>query len=195
MSHFEMKPVQRALSAPAALAGGLLSLGLSAAMLAWQAGGRDRNIAAPLFFLAWSLVFLAIVSTQLFCASRVQDESSNPAPLRSMAPPLFAGGVIGACLTLTSDQAFVPVLFWLVFYGLALLSTIHFAPPSIVALGWAFLMTGLAAFIYFMNITLLPFSDLPTPTRFYPAAIMGGTFGLYHLIYAVCAWPRRHGCA
>ena len=42
-----------------------------------------------------------------------------------------------------------------------------------------------------MNLTLLPGVDLPAPTRFYPAAMMGGTFGLYHLIYAACAWPRR----
>lgn len=183
----EQTPAQPVPSALTALTGGLLSLGLSAKMLIWQAGDPNRHLAAVTFFLAWSLVFLTFPAIQMFFVVR----GARPGPLRSMAPALFAGGVIGACLALTSDQAFVPVLFWLVFYGLALLATAHSAPRSILALGWAFLLTGLGAFIYFMNITLLPFSDLPTPTRFYPAAIMGGTFGVYHLIYALCAWPRR----
>ena len=92
---------------------------------------------------------------------------------------------------MTTDVPLLPTLMWLVFYGLGLLSTMTFAPRSIALLGWAFLLTGVGAFIYFMNQTLLPEIDLPTPTRFYPAAIMGATFGVYHLIYAACTWPRR----
>ena len=37
----------------------------------------------------------------------------------------------------------------------------------------------------------MPEFDLPTPTRFYPAALMGVTFGLYHLVFAVCTWLRK----
>ena len=74
--------------------------------------------------------------------------------LRSVAPGLFAGGAISAVLTLTTDQPILPTLMWLVFYGLGLLSTMNFAPRSIVLLGWAFLLTGIGAFIYFLNQTL-----------------------------------------
>ena len=66
-----------------------------------------------------------------------------------------------------------------------------FAPRSIITLGWAFLLTGIGLFVYFMNQTILPELDLPTPTRFYPAAIMGATFGGYHLLYALWVWRRR----
>jgi hypothetical protein len=108
-----------------------------------------------------------------------------------MLPALFAGAAISGCLTLTSSLPLFPVLFWLVFYGLALLSTHQFAPAAILALGWAFLLSGIGAFIYFMNETIMPEFDLPTPTNLYPAAMMGVTFGLFHLIYAACVWSRR----
>lgn len=194
----ERAAIYRAISAPTALVGGVLSLGLAALMLLWQAGDAERNVEAPLFYVAWSIVLaLTATANTFFIWREAHQRAQSPVSpavkmaLRSIMPALFSGAAISACLAMTSDQAFVPVLFWLVFYGLALLSTMNFSPGSIVALGWVFLMTGLAAFIYFMNVTLLPFTDLPTPTRFYPAAIMGATFGLYHLIYAVCAWPRR----
>ena len=88
---------------------------------------------------------------------------------------------------------------WVLFYGLGLLATMSFAPRSIVVLGWAFLFTGVGAFVYLMletiapgiHLPLLPEVELQTPTRFYPAAMMGATFGLYHLFYAACTWPRR----
>ncbi len=186
----------RAIAPRTALAGGFFSLGLSALMLGWQARGAERNLDAPLFFFAWCIVFVTTAAAGAFFLWTGARQRNEPmispvrqVALRSMFPPMFAGGVISACLSLTSDQAFVPVIFWLVFYGLALLSPM--APGPTAVLGWAFLVTGLAAFIYFMNVTLLPFTDLPTPTRFYPAAIMGATFGLYHLVFAACAWFRR----
>lgn len=194
----ERATIYRAISAPTALFGGIFSLALSALMLLWQAGDAERNVPAALFYAAWGVVLAMTAAANTFFiwreAHQRRESPISPAmkvALRSILPALFAGAAISACLVLTSDQAFVPVLFWLVFYGLALLSTMNFAPGSIVALGWAFLLTGLGAFIYFMNVTILPFTDLPTPTRFYPAAIMGATFGAYHLVYAICAWPRR----
>ena len=194
----ERATVYRAISAPAALVGGLLAVFTSAAMLSWQVAEPGLNINAHLFFDLWSLIFAATIAANTFFIWRGAVQRGEPVvsagmklALRSVLPSLFAGGAISAALMMTSEQAYVPPLFWLVFYGLALLSTMNFAPRSIVALGWAFLITGIGAFIYFMNLSLLPDIDLPTPTRFYPAAIMGGTFGLYHLIYAACAWPRR----
>ena len=85
----------------------------------------------------------------------------------------------------------LPPLFWVIFYGLGLLSTMNFAPRSIVLLGWAFLFTGITVLIYLMNESVMPDFDLPTPTRFFPAAFMGMTFGVYHVVYAACTWPSR----
>ncbi len=194
----ERATIYRAISAPTALVGGLLSMATSAAMLFWQSRDDSRNVDATRFFLAWMGVFLVtLVANTLFILRGAQERgepmlsASMKLALHSIAPGMFAGGAISAVLTMTTDVPLLPTLMWLVFYGLGLLSTMTFAPRSIVRLGWAFLLTGVGAFIYFMNQTLLPEIDLPTPTRFYPAAIMGATFGVYHLIYAACTWPRR----
>ena len=194
----ERATIYRAISAPTALVGGLLSVGTAAVMLFWQSRDDVRNMDAVQFFVAWTGVFLLTLTANTLFILRGAGRRGEPAisagmklALRSVAPGLFAGGAIGAVLSLTTEQALLPTLMWLVFYGLGLLSTMTFAPRSIVLLGWAFMLTGVGAFIYFMNQTLLPEMDLPTPTRFYPAAIMGTTFGLYHLIYAACTWPRR----
>ena len=194
----ERATIYRAISAPTALVGGLLSVGTAAAMLVWQARGDERNVDAHGFFLVWTLVFLLTLAVNTLFIWRgahqrgeLMISAGMKLALRSVAPGLFAGGAISAVLTLTTGQPLLPTLMWLVFYGLGLLSTGNFAPRSIALLGWAFLLTGVGAFIYFLNQTLLPEIDLPTPTRFYPAAIMGATFGVYHLVYAACTWPHR----
>jgi hypothetical protein len=194
----ERATIYRAISAPTALVGGLLSVFTAAAMLLWQIGGSGRNIDAHFYFAAWMLVFIVTLAANTFFIWRGAHQRGEPLispgmklALRAITPSLFAGGAISACLSLTSNMALIPTLFWPVFYGLGLLSTMSFAPRSIVALGWAFLFTGIGFFIYFMNQTLLPEVELPTPTRFYPAAMMGLTFGLYHLVYAAFTWTRH----
>ena len=69
-----------------------------------------------------------------------------------------------------------------IFYGLALLATAHFSPRSLVILGWAFLLAGLTA-------VLLLHANLSS--RQMGSCLMGATFGLFHLAYAACTWPRK----
>jgi hypothetical protein len=187
----------RGVAAQTALFGGVLSVAVAGAMLRAQIRNPGLNIDALSFFRWWALVFIATLAVGVGCwqraATRWGEPLVSPAfklTVSCLAPALFAGGAIGACLTITSGLPLFPVLFWVVFYGLALLSLRPFAPIGIVVLGWAFVLTGVGAFIYLMNETTMPEFDLPTPTNLFPAAIMGATFGLYHLIYAVCAWPR-----
>ncbi len=196
----ERATIYRAISAPAALVGGLLSVALAAGMLLWQSADGSRNVDAHQFFMLWVMVFLLTLAANLFFIVRgTRERGEKPVSagmklaLRSIAPNFFAGIAVSAVLVATTEVPLYPTLFWLVFYGLGLLSTMSFAPRSIITLGWAFLLTGIALFVYFMNQTLLPEFDLPTPTRFYPAAIMGATFGLYHLLYALWVWRRRGG--
>ena len=193
----ERATIYRAISAPTALVGGLLSLALAAWMLCWQAAGASRNVEAREYFVLWSLVFLlTLAANMVFIVRGTKQRGESPVSsgmklaTRSILPSFFAGAAISACLTLTTDQPILPTVMWLVFYGLGLLSTMNFAPRSIVILGWAFLFTGVGVFIFLMYQTIIPGIDLPSPTRFYPAAIMGATFGLYHLIYAASVWTR-----
>jgi hypothetical protein len=187
----------RGVAAQTALFGGVLSLAVAGAMLRAQMRNPGLNIDARSSFQWWSLVFIATSAAGVACWQRAAVQCGEPLmspgfklALSCLAPGLFAGGAIGACLTITSGLPLFPVLFWVVFYGVSLLSLRPFAPAGMIVLGWAFVLTGVAAFIYLMNETTMPEFDLPTPTNLYPAGIMGATFGLYHLIYAACAWPR-----
>ena len=194
----ERATIYRAISAPTALVGGLLSVGLAAAMLAWQAADGSRNVDAHVFYQAWLLVLLLTLAANMWFIWRGAHGRGEPfvsagfrLAVRSVVPAFFAGIATSGVLTITTSLALFPTLMWVIFYGVGLLATMSFAPRSIVVLGWAFLFTGVAAFVYFVFVGIEPDFDLPTPTRFYPAALMGATFGLYHLVYAACTWPHR----
>lgn len=193
----ERATIYRAISAPTALVGGLLSLVLAASMLRWQAGDLGRNVDSRQYFVLWSLVFLVtLAANMVFIVRGTRTRGESPfspgmrLAIRSIVPGFFAGAATSACLTVTTDQPILPTLMWLVFYGLGLLATMSFAPRSIIVLGWAFLFTGVGLFIYLMNQSILPGVELPTPLRFFPATIMGATFGVYHLVYAAVVWTR-----
>jgi hypothetical protein len=66
---------------------------------------------------------------------------------------------------------------------LALLSTALFAPRSLAILGWAFLLTGAGVAVIA--------NALEGLTDDAPNLVMGITFGLYHLVYALCTWLRK----
>jgi hypothetical protein len=87
----------------------------------------------------------------------------------------FQTGYLGA-------QELELVTVWVAFYGLGLLATGLFAPRSLAILGWAFLLTALATPV------LSEWIDRLTDDA--PDTIMGLTFGVYHIIYAIATWSR-----
>ena len=72
------------------------------------------------------------------------------------------------------------VVVWIAAYGLVLVSTVAFAPRSIVLLGWACLLTAVGVPLLEEKLDLW-IGDMPS-------LLMGLTFGLYHCIYAVFNW-------
>ncbi len=191
----------RAISAPTALFGGLLSLGTAAGQLLalrGPQGAAPGRANAAGFVLAWGVVFTLTAAANAVFIWRGARQRGEPLvspamklALAAIAPALLAGATVGWTLTLSSGLPLLPALFWVIFYGLGLLATLPFAPRSLVALGWAFLLTGLTALTYLLYQGLLPSFDLPTPTALYAPALMGATFGGYHVVYALCVWPRR----
>jgi hypothetical protein len=188
-SLMERATVYRAISAPAALVAGCLSIFAVAAIYL----ATNRPVHGRAFAAIWLVVLVIAVATNAFFIWREAKKDGRPfissgmkLSLRAIAPNLLiptavtlwflASGYKGA-----AEQELVVV--WMAFYGLALLSTGLFAPRSLVRLGWAFLLTALAL-LALRNAT----RDLPANL---PNVAMGVTFGLYHLIYAVCAWPRK----
>ena len=75
------------------------------------------------------------------------------------------------------------VAVWVAFYGLGLLSTAWFAPRSLVVLGWLFLLSSMSIPVLMNMIDAL--------TDDVPDTVMGVTFGLYHIAYAIFVWPSR----
>ena len=138
--------------------------------------------------------------------------------LRALAPAFLVAGFFtiflgefysGNLANLIAFEWIVPI--WITCYGVALLATTHFAPRSLEWLGWAFLTAGLIAFtqvaaarFQVIELAAAQFQALGA-VGFYPIESthldrfalsscqrwMAGTFGLFHLIYAACTWPRR----
>jgi hypothetical protein len=193
-SLMEKATLYRALSAPAALTGGILSIAASALIMVLQRQQHPTLISSSTFGGIWAAVFIITATTSLVLLQRDAARRNEPflstgfrSALRAMLPALLAAGLITlACFARKSVHYQVPL--WITFYGLALLATGHFAPRSIGRLGWAFLISGVLC-----QGGLLDFALGARLPHFIdgPALLMAATFGLFHIIYAVATWPRR----
>lgn len=194
-SLIERATVYRAISAPTALVAGLLSLFAALAVYFNGTSGFNlsHHIRAREFGAIWLVVLVLALAANTFFVWREAKKGGRPfvssgmkLALRTIAPTLllpaaftgwfFATGYLGG-------QDLELIVVWILFYGLALLSTALFAPGSLVLLGWAFLLSGLAIPVFVNGL-----EDL---TDNLPNSAMGFTFGVYHLVYAICTWPRK----
>jgi hypothetical protein len=194
-SLMERATIYRAISAPAALVAGLLSIFAAAAIYLNYVTNfsNGRPVDAREFAVIWLIVLALTVVANAFFIWREARKDSRPfissgmkLALRSIAPNLLIPAAFTVWFFATGYKGgaeYELVVLWIGFYGLALLSTGLFAPRSLVFLGWAFLLSALALPALRNVVEDLP-ADLPN-------LAMGVTFGLYHLVYAVCTWPRR----
>lgn len=191
----ERATIYRAISAPTALVGGLLSIIASGIWIA--STGQDSR---PHFsFLAlWLIVLLLTLATNtlfIVLGARKRKEPVFSASMKAASKALAPAFLTAAILTLlfivaASDPLNEATLgiTWAICYGLGLLATSHFAPRSLTLLGWAFLVSGLGAVVvvrFATNSLIWELIDSHT------VLFMALTFGLFHLIYAACAWPRK----
>lgn len=205
-SLLEKATIYRALSSQAALAGGLL-----ACAAGWLLAGRNDPFTLLLsigtthpanaelfgFMLKWGLVLVIAVATNFVFlyrdAQRRRETFVSPGmrmALRAMIPPLLCAAVFSSF----GSKEGLPQA-WMIFYGLALLSTAHFAPTSLSRLGWAFLLTGCVLLLVDARVMLGgvqhvtipgPGEHRQPPAWTYADTMMASTFGAYHLIYAAC---------
>lgn len=189
-SLMERAHLYRTVSAPAALVGGIIAL-VAAAWPVWHAA--DHNGAAAMSDTAYLTLWLAIlgvasvVNTVLLAREAGQRGQPFVSPrlrmaLRAIVPPLLVGGVVGIGLIVCLHNLALAAFLWILCYGLALLATAGFSPRSLIRLGWAFVIAGLALFLVwavYRDIDLLP-SDQGVASL-----AMGLTFGLMHVIYAL----------
>jgi hypothetical protein len=193
----ERATIYRAISAPTALVGGVLSLVASGI---WLASTPYEAKYPPFFFFLflWLLVLLLTAGTNtlfIILGAKKRNEpmfsASMKAALVALAPAFMVGGIFTFCIAGTRpdpDLEFQTSIVWAILYGLGLLATGHFSPRSLILLGWAFLGSGIAAALYltFGRGLFLRIWEVRAGTFF-----MALTFGLFHLIYAACAWPRK----
>ena len=194
-SLLERSQTYRAISAPAALFGGGVALAVALSSVRIDSTGIVSKV-SPTGLLGIWLGILGITTVLNFfllyrdAAQRGQSFVSDGmhTALRAFVPPMLVGGVVGICAIVFRADAPLAALIWILCYGLALLSTAHFSPRSLLRLGWAFLGLGLA-------LTLWHFSKVENPLARHRTALaslyLGATFGALHIAYAVAVFLRK----
>ncbi len=192
-SLMEKAHIYRAVSAPAAMTGGVLALLAAAWPVQHAISGKGESLFGDSVFLGlWLGIFGVATAMNLALLAREAARRSQPfvsegmrMALRAIAPPMLVGGVVGIGLIAILHDLTLAALIWVLCYGLALLATAGFSPRSLVRLGWAFVMAGLVLFLAWAttgDIRLLSSDEAPA------SAVMGLTFGLLHVIYALAVF-------
>jgi hypothetical protein len=197
-SLMEKATIYRALSAPAALIGGILSLGTAAFLIWLERQNGPSHVSSNVFASVWGAVFAVTAAASFLLIWRDAQRRGESffsvgarSALRAMLPPmLFAAVFTVACGFRDTVPNAVP--WWITFYGLALLAMTHFAPRSLSILGWCFLIAG--SLCVFSGLSFQFGSPLSESTE-RPCILMAATFGLFHLVYALCTWPRGSAAA
>jgi len=195
-SLMEKATIYRAISAPTALVGGLASVMVGGAF----AGVAEAGSEMPLVFIGvWLGVLAVTAAMNAFFIRREALLRGEPfvsagmkMALRALLPSHLTAAVATGIAVAFHNTVQLAGLYlmlpyiWCCLYGMGLLSMSHFAPRSITRLGWAFLLAGLAS----TGWAVFGFSGLFNGGERQAYVVMAITFGLFHLIYAACTWPR-----
>ncbi len=192
-SLMEKAHIYRSVSAPAALTGGVLALAASIWPVRHALTHQGSAATCDKCFLYTWLIILGIASVlNVFLLVREAKRRNQPfvsegmrMALRAFCPPLLVGGVVGIGLILFLHNLTLAALIWVLCYGLALLGTASFSPRSLVRLGWAFVAAGLLLFVAW---TLKRDVDLLSSDLAPASLVMGLTFGLLHIVYALAVF-------
>jgi hypothetical protein len=212
-SLMEKATVYRAISAEAAAVGGVLAVAASFAFGNWLNRSADSypHTQSPVHLLipTWLAVLVLTAIANLYFLRRDAARRNEPffssgmrLAIRSLAPGFLAAGIgtYYICFyQLDRGYPFI-VSLWCACYGLALLSTQTFAPRSLAILGWCFLGTTFFTTENALMLSGLAFYQIPAGhdykvwlpwnSIFEFQRMMALTFGLFHLVYAACTWPR-----
>lgn len=195
-SLMEKAHIYRAVSAPAALLGGVLALGATIwpVVHAAQTHG-DAAFSNATFLIVWHGILAACTVLNVMLLAREATRRGQSLvsdgmkmALRAVSPPLIVGGVLAGGLVIWLQNLTLAALIWVLCYGLALLATASFSPKSITRLGWAFVIAGLVLFLVWAANGEV--RDLRTDLG--PASlVMALTFGLLHVVYAIAVFVSR----
>jgi hypothetical protein len=176
-SMMERATIFRALSGETALVGGAISLGV-----AWVSEKRQLWDWAGIW-LGGLVVVLGFYVFQLFRMKALHQRplwsSGLRMALRGALPSLIVGGFLGMIFVRTGNEEAAASM-WILHYGLALLAIREFAPKSMVWLGWAFVVFGVASLAGITSVS----DDLAIWMKdLNGSRLMAIAFGGFHLIY------------
>jgi len=196
----ERANIYRAVSAPAALIGGVLALavaayGVKANVFSKSMESINNDFRSREFLFAWLALLVVSTAVNIWLLMRESGSKGQAfltdglrMAMRAVVPPLLTGGVLGTCLIWFDEQLELAALVWILCYGLALQATVSFAPRSIIHLARAFIITGQVLTVFwFANGGLGMFQRPEAPASIF----LGLTFGLYHVIYAIAVFARK----
>jgi hypothetical protein len=204
-SLMERATVYRAISAPTALVGGLSALVVSAWLLSRAGDGEiDAALTAGftmgVFLPAWLCALVVTIGANTLFLWREAERDRRPflspglrLAIRSIAPSIFLAAAITFVVWRDPfnnlDAPYILGLTWTACYGLALLSTMNFAPQSLSVLGWAFVVSAVVWLLLLSSPNLRTLDALRGATG--ATLPLAWTFGVYHLLYAAFTWPKR----
>ena len=187
-SLMERATIYRSISAPTALVGGLLSLG-GFATAYYAKHHRHHLLSSNEFLIVWLVILGLTCFTNVIFLSRGAARRSESffssgmkCALMSVAPAFVSAGVLTCLLHRPIELA----LLWITLYGIGLLATQHFAPRSLVVLGFTFFVTGCGLLVTWKHF-FMPNPHVE-PSALVVSGIMAATFGGYHLAYAAAVW-------
>lgn len=202
-SLMEKATIYRAISAPTALVGGLVSVLFGGWLyFRWRPlpAGIELEEFTRLFVAGWFgvLVITIVANTALLWVGACRRSEAFISPsmrqaLLALLPAMLCGAFFSYLFVAFDRWSMLPPM-WMMCYALGLLSTGHFAPRSIPLLGWSFLFATFGSALILVQFSLKAWwghgeSNVPTVANL----LMVATFGLFHLIYAACTWPRGGG--
>ena len=182
----ERATIYRAISAPAAIFGGVLAI-LAGGYFIW-CEHRNAPATATEYFWIWVGVLLLVYvfnTLLLWRRAKAEREPFFSSGMRHVClvfgPAMLAGGLISHEVVTKHSDFELCSLVWILCYAAALLAMGGVAPRSLRRLGWAFLSAGLVFFVV-PKCTGKPIGEMLGLRQLGTAsAMMIITFGLMHL--------------
>jgi len=190
----EKATVYRALSAPAAIFGGLLAVLLGLYFLLQDKNGEFVDGAH--YFWTWVVALIIADSFNAFLLfKRAKREGTKfissgvKLTILRTAPAAIAGAIIS--FEAAKNDIELCTLVWILCYGAALLAMGEVAPRSLKRLGWSFIIFGTVFFLIWMKFKAALSPVLGIGYLGSASIMMIATFGILHIGHGIGVLIRK----
>lgn len=190
----EKATVYRALSAPAAIFGGLVAVLLGLYFLLQDKNGEFVDGAH--YFWTWVVALIIADSFNAFLLfKRAKREGSKfissgvKLTILRTAPAAIAGAIIS--FEAAKNDIELCTLVWILCYGAALLAMGEVAPRSLKRLGWSFIVFGTVFFLIWMKFKAALSPVLGIGYLGSASIMMIATFGILHIGHGIGVLIRK----